>query len=68
MIKELIDRVLDSLKEDCDNAINLYGEEYSCGDCKHRKVCEAIYNLRVKRWLIMAIVGLILVIIALLGI
>ena len=31
MIKDLIDRVLDSLKEDCDNAINLYGEEYSCG-------------------------------------
>ena len=50
MIKDLIDRVLDSLKEDCDNAINLYGEEYSCGYCKHRKVCEAIYKLKFKEW------------------
>ena len=49
MIKELIDRVLDSLKEDCDNIINLYGEEYSRGYCKHRKICEAIYKLRIKR-------------------
>ena len=49
MIKDLIDRVLDSLKEDCNNIINLYGEEYSCGYCKHRKICEAIYKLRIKR-------------------
>ena len=27
MIKELIDRVLASFKEDCDNITNLYGEE-----------------------------------------
>ena len=67
MIKDLIDRVLDSLKEDCDNIINLYGEEYSCGYCKHRKICEAIYKLRIKRWLTMAIVGFILVMIATLG-
>ena len=67
MIKELIDRVLDSLKEDCDNIINLYGEEYSCGYCKHRKICEAIYKLRIKRWLIMVTVGSILVLIASLG-
>ena len=67
MIKELIDRVLDSLKEDCDNIINLYGEEYSCGFCKHRKICEAIYKLRIKRWLIMVTVGSILVLIASLG-
>ena len=45
MIKELIDRVLDSLKEDCDNAINLYGEEYSCGYCRNNKVCNAISEL-----------------------
>ena len=49
MIKDLIDRVLDSLKEDCDNIINLYVEEYSCSYCKHRKICEAIYKLRIKR-------------------
>ena len=67
MIKELIDRVLDSLKEDCDNIINLYGEEYSRGYCKHRKICEAIYKLRIKRWLIMVTVGSILVLIASLG-
>ena len=48
MIKDLIVRFSDSLKEDCDNAINLYGEEYSCGYCKHRKVCEAIYKLKFK--------------------
>ena len=47
MIKELIDRVLDSLKEDCDNITNLYGE-YSCSHYKHHKVCEAIYKLKFK--------------------
>ena len=31
MVKDLIDRVLASFKEDCDNITNLYGEEYSCG-------------------------------------
>ena len=49
MIKDLIDRVLASFKEDCDNITNLYGEEYSCGQCKHRKICEAIYKLKIKR-------------------
>ena len=49
MIKDLIDRVLASFKEDCDNITNLYGEEYSCGYCKHRKICEAIYKLKIKR-------------------
>ena len=67
MIKDLIDRVLASFKEDCDNITNLYGEEYSCGYCKHRKICEAIYKLKIKRWLIMATVGSILVLIASLG-
>ena len=47
MIKDLIDRVLDSLKEGCDNITQLYGD-YSCGYCKHRGVCEAIYKLKFK--------------------
>ena len=44
MIKELVDRVIDSLKEDCDNITNLYGE-YSCGYCRNNKVCNAISEL-----------------------
>ena len=45
MIKDLIDRVLASFKEDCDNITNLYGEEYSCGYCFNNKVCNAISEL-----------------------
>ena len=44
MIKDLIDKVLDSLKEDCDNIINLYGER-SCDYCRNNKVCNAISEL-----------------------
>lgn len=47
MIKDLIDRVLDSLKEGCDNITQLYGD-YSCAYCRHREVCEAIYKLKFK--------------------
>ena len=47
MVKELIDEVIESMREDCDNITQLYGD-YSCGYCKHREVCKAIYKLRFK--------------------
>ena len=47
MVKELIDKVIESMREGCDNIAQLYGD-YSCGYCKHREVCEAIYKLKFK--------------------
>lgn len=47
MVKELIDEVIESLREDCKNITYLYGER-SYAYCKHRKVCEAIYKLKFK--------------------
>lgn len=49
MIKELINKVIESMRQDCDNITNIYGKEYSCGYCKHHKICEAIYKLKIKR-------------------
>ena len=48
MIKELIEKVIESMREDCKNITYLYGER-SCAYCKHREVCEAIYKSRIKR-------------------
>lgn len=47
MVKELIDKVIESMREDCKNITYLYGER-SCAYCKHREVCEAIYKLKFK--------------------
>ena len=47
MVKELIDKVIESMSEDCKNITYLY-QERSCGYCKHRKICEAIYKLKFK--------------------
>ena len=48
MIKELIDKVIDSMREDCENISSLYGEN-SCKYCKHNSVCEAISELTIDK-------------------
>ena len=48
MVEELIDKVIESMREDCENISSLYGEN-SCGYCKHNFVCEAISKLNFKR-------------------
>ena len=45
MIKELIEKVIESMREDCENITRLYGD-YSCGYCKHREVCDAISKIK----------------------
>lgn len=47
MVKELIDEVIESMREDCKNITYLY-QERSCAYCKHREVFEAIYKLKFK--------------------
>lgn len=47
MVKELIDEVIESIREDCKNMDRLYGER-SCDYCRNNKVCEAIYKLKFK--------------------
>lgn len=47
MVKELIDKVIESMREDCKNITYLYGER-SCDYCKHSKVCSEIYKLKFK--------------------
>ena len=47
MVKELINKVIDSMREDCENISSLYGEN-SCKYCKHKYVCEAISKLNIK--------------------
>lgn len=44
MIKELIDKVIESMREGCDNITQLYGD-YSCDYCRNNKVCNAISEL-----------------------
>ena len=48
MIKELIDKVIKSMREDCENISSLYGEN-SCGYCKHNSVCESISKLTIDK-------------------
>ena len=48
MIEELIDNVIDSMREDCENISSLYGEN-SCKYCKHNSVCEAISKLTIDK-------------------
>ena len=48
MIEELIDKVIDSTREDCENISSLYGEN-SCKYCKHNSVCEAISKLTIDK-------------------
>ena len=44
MVKELIDKVIESMREDCKNITYLYGER-SCDYCRNNKVCNAISEL-----------------------
>ena len=48
MIEELIDKVIDSMREDCENISSLYGEN-SCKYCKHNSVCELISKLTIDK-------------------
>ena len=48
MVKELLDKVIDSMREDCDNISSLYGEN-SCKYCKHQSICEAISKLTIDK-------------------
>ena len=48
MIEELIDKVIDSMREDCENISSLYGEN-SCKYCQHKSVCEAISKLTIDK-------------------
>ena len=48
MVEELIDKVIDSMREDCENISSLY-EENSCKYCKHNFVCEAISKLTIDK-------------------
>ena len=48
MVEELIDKVIESMREDCENISSLY-EDNSCKYCKHNFVCEAISKLNFKR-------------------
>ena len=48
MIEELIDKVIDSMREDCENISSLYGEN-SCKYCKHNSICEVISKLTIDK-------------------
>lgn len=48
MVEKLVDKVIESMREDCENISSLYGEN-SCKYCKHNFVCEAISKLNLKR-------------------
>ena len=50
MVEKLVDKVIESMREDCENISSLYGEN-SCKYCKHNFVCEVISKLNLKRWL-----------------
>lgn len=47
MVKELVDKVIESMREDCESMTRLY-EDRSCRYCKHSSICEAIDNLSFK--------------------
>ena len=48
MIEELINKVIESMREDCENISSLYGEN-SCNYCKHNFVCEAISKISIDK-------------------
>ena len=48
MVEKLIDKVIESMREDCENISSLYGEN-SCKYCKHNLVCEAISKLTIDK-------------------
>ena len=48
MIKELIDKVIESMREDCENISSLY-EDNSCKYCKHNSICEAISKISIDK-------------------
>ena len=48
MIKELVNKVVEFMREDCENISSLYGEN-SCKYCKHNSVCEAICKLTIDK-------------------
>ena len=48
MIEELIDKVIDSMREDCENISSLYEDNF-CKYCKHKSVCEAISKLTIDK-------------------
>lgn len=48
MIKDLLNKVIESMREDCENISSLY-EENSCKYCKHKIVCEAISKLTIDK-------------------
>ena len=50
MVEKLINKVIESMREDCENISSLYGEN-SCKYCKHNNLCESISKLNFKRWL-----------------
>ena len=48
MVEKLIDKVIDSMREDCENISSLYGEN-SCKYCKHNSICEVISKLTIDK-------------------
>ena len=48
MIKELINKVIESMREDCENISSLY-EDNSCKYCKHKYVCETISKISIDK-------------------
>ena len=48
MVKELINKVIESMREDCENISSLYGEN-SCKYCKHNSICEVISKLTIDK-------------------
>ena len=48
MVEKLIAKVIESMREDCENISSLYGEN-SCKYCKHNSICEAISKLTIDK-------------------
>lgn len=44
MIKELIDKVIESMREDCESITRLYSPR-ECFYCRHNSICRAIGEL-----------------------
>lgn len=45
MIKELLDKVIESMREDCESITRLYSPR-ECYYCKHNKICRAIGGIK----------------------
>ena len=48
MVEKLVDKVIESMREDCENISSLYGEN-SCKYCKHNSICELISKLSIDK-------------------